>query len=226
MVYILQIDTSGNEGRVILAADGVPVATEINTNSRDHAAAINGMIEKVLATAGISLEQVDAFAVCAGPGSYTGLRIGLATAKGFCYALNKPLLLQNKLTLLAWQTYNRLKNEDSTVYKRIISILTAREKEYFTATYDSNFNTDMEPVHVTENELLQEIIKNDENAYVTGKIDPEVLKSNIYPVYYHEDEYIDAGMWALYVFMSYKRHEFAVLSTSEPFYLKQVFINK
>jgi len=226
MAYILQIDTSGNEGRVILAADGVPVATEINSNSRDHAAAINSMTEKVLSAAGIGLEHIDAIAVCAGPGSYTGLRIGLATAKGFCYALDKPLLLQNKLTLLAWQAFNRLKNENNTVYKRIISILTAREKEYFTATYDDNFNTVTNPVHVTENELLEEINKNSENIYVTGKIDPEVFKDNIYAVYYHEDEYIDAGLWAQYVFMSYKRHEFVVLSTSEPFYLKQVFINK
>jgi tRNA threonylcarbamoyladenosine biosynthesis protein TsaB len=226
MIYILHIDTSGNEGRVVLAADGVPVATETNTNARDHAAAVNGMTERVLATGGIGLNDIDAFSVCAGPGSYTGLRIGVATAKGFCYALDKPLLLQNKLTLLAWQAFHRLKDDNNTVNKRIISILTAREKEYFTAIYDDNFNTVLAPVHIAEIELLEEINKNGENAYVTGKIEAEVLQNNIYPVYYHEDEYINAGTWAQYALMSYQRHEFANLSTSEPFYLKQVFINK
>src|ERR1035437_1453422 len=102
MQYLLHIDTSTDTGVVALNCDGVILAYKVNEEARNHASTINIMIEKLLAGVKISLSDLDGIVVCAGPGSYTGLRIGLATAKGLCYALNVPLILDNKLTLLAY----------------------------------------------------------------------------------------------------------------------------
>src|ERR1019366_2430074 len=107
MHYLLHIDTSTDTGAVAIGGDGNLLAYRANTETRNHATTINNMINDVLAEVKISLEDLSCIVVCAGPGSYTGLRIGLATAKGLCYALDKPLMLDNRLTLLAYQAYRQ-----------------------------------------------------------------------------------------------------------------------
>ena len=92
MKYILHIDTSTDIGTIALSGDGRILSYLRTTETRNHAGVINNMIERVISDMKITLEQLSAISVCAGPGSYTGLRIGVATAKGLCYALNKPLI--------------------------------------------------------------------------------------------------------------------------------------
>src|SRR5882672_2766392 len=101
MEYLLHIDTSTDTGLLAIGCDGQLLAHSMIEESRNHAGTINNMINSLLADAHISFRQLSAVAVCAGPGSYPGLRIGLATAKVLCYALEKPLILDNKLTVLA-----------------------------------------------------------------------------------------------------------------------------
>ena len=100
MPLILHLDTSGDEGLYFLANDGAPVlGAEVRTG-KDHASLAMPAIQKLLSGQGLSAGSVDAFALCNGPGSYTGLRVGLASAKGMAYATGKPLILHNKLSLL------------------------------------------------------------------------------------------------------------------------------
>jgi tRNA threonylcarbamoyladenosine biosynthesis protein TsaB len=227
MSYILHIDTSGKEGLVAIAQNGNVLAESRNEHTRDHAAAINLMVEQVLAQASITLPQIDAVAVCAGPGSYTGLRIGLATAKGYCYALDKPLLMDSKLTLLAYQAYEKIKAEPSfSGAAQVVSILVAREKEYFLSSYDINFDVTIAPVHITENELLIKLNAFSENTYITGIL-PDSLKEHLPAnMIYIENEQVNLETWTRFAQNAYKSQNFVTLSTAEPFYLKQVFINK
>jgi tRNA threonylcarbamoyladenosine biosynthesis protein TsaB len=226
MIYILHIDTSGNEGTISIAADGKIISKEVNLLSRDHAATINLMIEKALITAGITLNQLDGIAVCAGPGSYTGLRIGLATAKGYCYAMEKPLMLHNKLALLAHQEINAIKKEGNEFFN-VAAIIPAREKEYFFGVYDNDCNVVIEPQHITEEEMIKKDVLPEGNLYITGKVFPTLLGSlSILPKGYRENEILDHNEWGKFSFEGLKTKKTNNLSSSEPFYLKQVFINK
>ena len=88
MSWILQIHTALETASVSIAFDGKLVAEKMNTSQKDHASFLQPSIVELLAIATISIKQIDAIAVVNGPGSYTGLRVGMASAKGLCYALN------------------------------------------------------------------------------------------------------------------------------------------
>jgi tRNA threonylcarbamoyladenosine biosynthesis protein TsaB len=102
MALILNLETATKVCSVSLAQDGAELFTkEISTEQFSHAENLNVFIEDVMKSAGKKLEELDAVAVSEGPGSYTGLRIGTSTAKGLCYALDKPLIAINSLKSLA-----------------------------------------------------------------------------------------------------------------------------
>lgn len=102
MALILSLETATKVCSVTLAASGSEICTrEILTEHFSHAENLNVFIESVMKSAGKELKELDAIAVSEGPGSYTGLRIGASTAKGLCYALDKPLLAINSLKSLA-----------------------------------------------------------------------------------------------------------------------------
>ena len=221
MDYLLHIDTSADTGTVAIGADGVLVAQRTNTETRNHAATINIMISEVLAHAGISLEQLSGIVVCAGPGSYTGLRIGLSTAKGLCYALDIPLLLDNRLTLLAYQAYKTCEQQAS----KYVALLSAREKEYFIAVYDKLFLPVVEPQHIMEKQLAEFIQKEEKTCVITDT--PDIIKSlGITDIQINNNIQINFNLWVSYGFEQFKCNNIVNLSTSEPFYLKQVYTHK
>src|SRR5688500_7316508 len=101
MALILNLETATKVCSVSLAENGIELALkEISTEHFSHAENLNLFIESVMKQAGKKLPELDAVAVSEGPGSYTGLRIGTSTAKGLCYALDKPLLAINSLKAL------------------------------------------------------------------------------------------------------------------------------
>lgn len=223
MAYILHIDTSGDTGIVALSNNGTVLGSIANANTRNHAASINLHIEKVMTDAGITLQQLDAIAVCGGPGSYTGLRIGLATAKGLCYALNKPLMLQHRLLLLLLNDYYAQQN----AFDSYNSILIAREKEYYFASYNNKLEILAEPQHVVEENLPAIISQNNVKSLLVGDFNDTV--TNMFQqkdVSFKAKTAVDIKSWAIYAFEQYNASNFADLAHSEPFYLKQVFTHK
>ncbi|MBI5370493.1 MAG: tRNA (adenosine(37)-N6)-threonylcarbamoyltransferase complex dimerization subunit type 1 TsaB [Sphingobacteriales bacterium] len=133
MAIILNIDSSQETASVCLARDESPLLMELNENQSDHASWIHTAIQNVSKTAGIALQQLDAVAVTIGPGSYTGLRVGLATAKGICYALNLPLITISTLKMMA----NAAKK---TATGLICPMIDARRMEVYAALYDKNLS--------------------------------------------------------------------------------------
>jgi tRNA threonylcarbamoyladenosine biosynthesis protein TsaB len=222
MHYLLHIDTSGDTGTIAMSCDGRLLAREQNENSRDHAASINMIIDRLTKQCGITLADLSGIVVCAGPGSYTGLRIGLATAKGICYALNKPLLLDNKLTLLAYQ--NHLQHQQA--YDQYIVLLTARQKEYFIAVYDNSFTTVLAPKHIMEEEL-DTLIEKKDNTLLLTDLGPEMVKLfNTNKIHLNNDTQLNLEAWAGYAYQQFNCNGFVNLSNAEPFYLKQVYTHK
>ena len=100
MSLILNIDTATENAQISFAKDGIVLQSVSNDLQKDHAAFLQTAIQQLLKTVGISLNNIDAVAIAAGPGSYTGLRVSMASAKGLCYALNKPLIALNTLEVL------------------------------------------------------------------------------------------------------------------------------
>jgi tRNA threonylcarbamoyladenosine biosynthesis protein TsaB len=137
--YILQIETATASCSVALSSGGEVLAFK-EVNSRNvHAEVITRFVEDVLAVAGIAYHQLDAVAVGCGPGSYTGLRIGISTAKGLCFALDKPLIAVDTLEAMVFGVINYA---GEVVDKSLLlcPMIDARRMEVYTAVYDASGN--------------------------------------------------------------------------------------
>ena len=133
MPLILNIETSTPIASVCLSDGEKVLSVQTIQDQQSHASKITLMCKSVIEDAGVSFSDLSAVAYSCGPGSYTGLRIGLSTAKGYCYALGIPLLSVSSLRSLA---YGFLKNEESVDF--IIPLIDARRMEVFTAVFDNS----------------------------------------------------------------------------------------
>ena len=136
MSLILQIETATASCSVALAEEGRILATKELNERNIHAEVITVFIDEVVTQAGKTMAKLDAIAVSSGPGSYTGLRIGVSTAKGLCYALDKPLIAVETLEAMA----NGFKNNhpDLPANALLCPMIDARRMEVYTALFDAN----------------------------------------------------------------------------------------
>ena len=137
MACILNIDTALETAGISLVRDGKVVLSKMNPDQRDHAAWIHAAIRGLLEEAKTPISHLDAVAVSAGPGSYTGLRVGMATAKGLCYAGNLALILVNTLDIMA-EAGKPFAGKLPGTGIRICPMIDARRMEVFTAIYSSD----------------------------------------------------------------------------------------
>ncbi|TDQ17665.1 tRNA threonylcarbamoyladenosine biosynthesis protein TsaB [Algoriphagus boseongensis] len=145
MAIILSIETSTSVCSVAIHNSGELIAlAEINEVGA-HAEKLMGLISEVLKNANLDYKSMDAIAVSEGPGSYTGLRIGVSTAKGLAYGLDKPLIGINTLQALATSV-------QAKEGEWIVAVLDARRMEVFSQTFDFKF----EPASQIESIILEE----------------------------------------------------------------------
>ncbi|MBT8264350.1 MAG: tRNA (adenosine(37)-N6)-threonylcarbamoyltransferase complex dimerization subunit type 1 TsaB, partial [Muriicola sp.] len=145
MAVLLNIETTTTNCSVTVAKDGKTVSVrEHNSASYSHSEQLHNFIKEALEEASFSFSDLDAIAVSKGPGSYTGLRIGVSAAKGLCFALDLPLIATSTLYCMALQ-----KKVDSGV---IIPLLDARRMEVYAAVFDTNY-TELQP---TDAVIVQE----------------------------------------------------------------------
>lgn len=133
MPFILNIETGTDVCSVALAKNGKLLAVAESSQGMEHSKLLSPFIEKVLNEQGITTAQLDAVAVSEGPGSYTGLRIGVATAKGICYGADKPLIAVNSLQSLAMLAIEEKPNVDL-----LCPMIDARRMEVYTALLDTS----------------------------------------------------------------------------------------
>jgi tRNA threonylcarbamoyladenosine biosynthesis protein TsaB len=157
MTLILCIDTAIDKATICFSKDGKVLCSAENENQKEHASFVQVAIKNLCIQYNIQLKDVDAIAVTDGPGSYTGLRVGMASAKGLCYALNKPLITMSTLELLASSAI-----DSSIIFKQnptalICPMIDARRMEVFTAIYDKNLIPILPPTPlvITENYFIQ-----------------------------------------------------------------------
>lgn len=209
MPHLLYIDTSAAVATVALSADGNIKAIRKHDNANEQAAVLNSMIDNVLTEASLSLDHIDAICVCAGPGSYTGLRVGLSTAKGIAYVKDIPLMLFNRLDLLAW---GQDKQEPFAI------ALKARNGEYFFASYTDKGIQSNPPQHLFEQDLMSYVTEG--LFFVTDDADfsmsqhKEVIDVN------HS---LHMDSWIAHAEKRFSLNQFDDLAYSEPFYLKAAY---
>lgn len=143
MLNLLCIETSTEICSVAIVTENGVLSAKENTDGNAHASQLTVLIEAACADANISLKQLDAIAVSKGPGSYTGLRVGVSTAKGLCYALDKPLLAVSTLEALTWNARDVLQQQQIALTQNVLlaPMLDARRMEVYTALYNSEVET-------------------------------------------------------------------------------------
>ena len=218
MSTLLHIETSTTNCSVSISVDGrVDALVEQNDAGYSHAESLHLFIIQALKTAGLDRSQLDAVVVSRGPGSYTGLRIGVSTAKGICYALDKPLIAVDTLVVLARQIH--LEQTDKSY---IVPLIDARRMEVYSAVYDRDYSQ----IRATEAEIIGpesfskylEVAKvyfiGDGAAKCQGVIEHE---NAIFQDLVH---YPSANEMAEIATAKYKAGDFEDLAYFEPFYLK------
>jgi tRNA threonylcarbamoyladenosine biosynthesis protein TsaB len=141
MSIILNIDTAQETAFVCISENGKPKFVAENHSQNDHASFLHPAINELLKKAAISITELDAIAVTKGPGSYTGLRVGMSAAKGLAYTLQKPLITISTLELMAHDILTIIVDKESL----ICPMIDARRMEVFTAIYDCNLNATISP---------------------------------------------------------------------------------
>jgi tRNA threonylcarbamoyladenosine biosynthesis protein TsaB len=215
MALILNIDTALETASVCIAKNGNTISIEKNTEQKDHAAWIHIAIQRSCSNAGISISSLDAIGVTIGPGSYTGLRVGLATAKGICFATDKPLITCSTLFNMALSV-----SKATTVL--LCPMIDARRMEVYASMYRSTgldeFLSPM-PVILTSSTFEHELKANTITFFGNGSKKFKTICNNTNAVFRDVDT--DASSMSKYIDAQFSAKQFADLAYTEPMYLKE-----
>ncbi len=223
MAYILCIETSTTVCSVALTRDGKLVAARQENEGNSHANRLTVLIEELFADSSVSPEMsdIDAVAVSSGPGSYTGLRIGVSTAKGICFALDKPLIAIPSLAVLAWPVVQKLGANASNKDSWFCPMIDARRMEVYAAMFNSNMEQQKETsADIIDNESYQEILEK-RKVFFFGNGAEKCRTSLTHPnAVFPVDEGPLARNMAILAFEAWQNKKFEDVAYFEPFYLK------
>ncbi|HRI21726.1 MAG TPA: tRNA (adenosine(37)-N6)-threonylcarbamoyltransferase complex dimerization subunit type 1 TsaB [Panacibacter sp.] len=243
MPLLLNIDTATGNAGVCISRNDEMLAMENSTDQKNHAAFIHPAITTLMQVTGFSLHDIDAVAVTAGPGSYTGLRVGIATAKGLCYVLKKPLILVNTLEVMALASIeerrqipdngfgtssaDNLMHAGNTLYLSdnflFCPMIDARRMEVFTAVYNYNLEAVVLPAAMIldENSFKEQL--NAHTIIFSGNGSSKFKNIQQHTNAVFTDVRHHAGNLAKLASKAFAKKEFADIAYSGPFYLKEFF---
>jgi len=219
MALLLNIETSTKNCSVGLSKDGVLVAyKEENNGGYSHAEKLHVFIEELLKEKNLTITDLDGIAVGKGPGSYTGLRIGVSTAKGLAYAGNIPLIAVDTLKVLA-------KSLHIDKEQLVVPMIDARRLEVYTAIYNSN----LEEILPVEAKIIDESSFHNEletcKVYFLGdgahKCKEIILHEN---ANFIDDKFPSVKEMAQLSEKKYQNKQFEDVAYFEPFYLKDFVV--
>ncbi len=225
MALILNIDTATETAGICLARDGQSLGELENGRQQDHASWLQPAVSSLLQQSGVTMQQLDAIAVTLGPGSYTGLRVGLASAKGLCYALQIPLITESTLKVMAAGALNKLLSpEQITSGLLLCPMIDARRMEVFTAVYDTNLSENMpESAQALEKNSFADLLSESKILFFgSGSSKWKHICENTM-ARYSEKTLKLAPQLALLAEKKYQSHQFSDLAYTEPAYLKEFY---
>ncbi len=223
MAYILCIETSTTVCSVALTLDGRVVAARREDEGNSHATRLTVLIQELFEDphVDIQMRDLDAVAVSSGPGSYTGLRIGVSTAKGLCFALDIPLIALTSLAVLAWPVVTQKGVEKQEAESWFCPLIDARRMEVYTTLFDSAMKQQIE----TRAEIIDEnsfrSVLDDRKVWFFGngaaKCEAVLIHPNAF--FINEQDPLAQNM-ASQAFEAWQNSRFEDVAYFEPFYLK------
>lgn len=222
MPLILNIDTATECGGIGLSENGKITHCIENNFQKEHASFIQPAILEIVKKANIQLSDLNGIAVTIGPGSYTGLRVGLASAKGICYTLKKPLISVSTLQAIA-QAYITQPIIPLNLNTLICPCIDARRMEIYTALYSTDcFELKPPYAAVIDNNFFNYELKNNQIIFCgNGASKVKVIISHpnaIFPDIKYSIKHMAALAWQKFV-----NNDFSDLAYSEPLYVKNVY---
>ena len=216
--YILNIESSTTNCSVSLANNGELISIrELNEKNYSHSTKLHSFIEEVLKNSNITVNKLSAIAVSSGPGSYTGLRIGVSAAKGLCYALQIPLISVPTLKVLARQL--NIQREDL-----IIPVMDARRDEVYSAVYNSEYELvrNIFP-EIIDSESFIELAKENKLYFIgNGQEKCErLIRKNSNLIFSNYDTFPSSKEMVLISYEKFKKSKFEDVAYFEPDYLKK-----
>jgi tRNA threonylcarbamoyladenosine biosynthesis protein TsaB len=219
MALLISLETATQMCSVALAKDGEVLAVKESSEDKSHSSQITVFIEEVLAKAGAAMKDVEGVAVSEGPGSYTGLRIGVSTAKGLCYGLDIPLIAVNTLQTMALGASIERGSGDNTLYCPLID---ARRMEVYYALYNGDNEMAGEVrAEIVDESFLQRQFKDNEIVFFGDAVEKcqKVLGQNPNAVFL-QNHLPTASNMAILAEKKYGSNQFEDVAYFEPFYLK------
>jgi tRNA threonylcarbamoyladenosine biosynthesis protein TsaB len=211
---ILNIDTAVEAASVCLAVDGRSVSMKSNGIQKDQASWIHIAIDDLLKECERTLKDLDAVAISAGPGSYTGLRVGMATAKGLCFALRIPLIAINTLKMMA----QAVPLQPETL---LCPMIDARRMEVFAAVFDAHYNEVLKSTNMILDEKSFDQLLDSHHIIFFGNGSVKFRPLIAHPNAFFQEISASALHMANLSYSSFLKREFSDLAYSEPFYGKE-----
>lgn len=220
---ILCIETSTAVCSVALVENGNVIALRESIDGQNHAEKITIFIDEIMKETNVVYKDLDAIAVSMGPGSYTGLRIGVSTAKGFCYSLEKPLIAVDTLAAMA---YGFISSQLSAISYKPTAILCpmidARRMEVYSAFFNEKLErtSETEALVIDENSFME--LKQNNHLYLFGDGADKLatLFENDKNITVVEKFHCSAAYMSTLAEEAFKNKDFVDVAYFEPFYLK------
>ena len=192
-----------------------------------HSEKITNFIREAMETAGIDYRQLDAVAVSKGPGSYTGLRIGVSTAKGICYAADVPLMAIDTLEAMAYGMKEKLGSQLAE-NDLLIPMIDARRMEVYAAVFDANLNKIEDTAALVIDENAFEDLRKDRRLWLFGDGAPKLSKlfENQPNITVIDGFKPSAAFMRNLADKALREHDFVDVAYFEPFYLKDFVAGK
>lgn len=224
MALILSIETTTEICSTAISQDGKCIHSMIDSDKNSHSQKLILYIEEAFQKLNLKKETLDAVAVSHGPGSYTGLRIGMSTAKAICYALDKPLISLSTLHALAHGYFEKMDVSEKEYF--IIPMIDARRMEVFTCLINQEMK-EIEPISakiLDENSFFQELNK---PCFFIGN-GAEKCKELFgnHPNAHFPDVLASAEHLISMAEIAFQNNDFADIAYCEPFYLKEYIAGK
>lgn len=223
MALLLHIDTATEHASICLSNNSEVIGYAENTDPKNHGAFLQPAIQQLFQNTSYRLSDIDAISVSNGPGSYTGLRVGLASAKGLCFALNKPLITLNTLQIMAAAAISHIQKTEPTDSYLFCPLIDARRMEVFTAIYDASLNVVVPPMATIVSETsFQDLLHSDKIVFTgSGNIKLKTVLQQASAFYFSIQH--NATNMVLLAEENIKTNNTANLAYTEPFYLKEFF---
>lgn len=225
MPLIINIETATTVCSVTLAKNGKAIACKEQDGDYTHAENLTVFIEAVVKQANIKFSDIDAIGISMGPGSYTGLRIGVSVAKGLCYALNKPLIAVNTLQHLALSISSNKNYSSNALFCPMID---ARRMEVYCALFDNNNKIVVPTVAKIIDEHSFADILNEQQIYFFGNGALKCKNSLSFTsnALFIDNVALSSKSMILLTEKAFANGSFENLFTFEPYYLKDFLIKK